>query len=593
MRADFFARSCLTGCAVLSLAAQTPREGPPPRLAGSGVIAGVVTDEVAKRPVRRVTVTLNGGDITNLLGITDDAGRFEFRGLPSGRYTLTAARPGYVTTSFGATRPGRAGTAVALADGQRLANITMRIIRGSVISGMLTTETGEPARDARLSVVTYGRIPGTGERVLMSAGPRFVSATDDRGGYRIWGLTPGEYFVVANTTGREGSTRQTTEAEYQRALQMMRGGGAAPFGGAAASLGAPAMGNAPTFFPGTTSVEGAQIITVGVAEERTGVNFTVRPVPVGRIDGTVIGTDGQPAANVLVTMIDSSRVPGILVGPMASRATADRDGRFSLTGLAPGKYFLVVRENAGGRGAPGPTATLWATTEVTTDGRDTTVTMTLQRGVTVSGKVVFENAAATPANLTATRVSLQPVVTGGGAAISVSPAITDATGGFSFSGVAPGSYRIAVTPPGSTPANPTWFTKTTTVRGQSTIDLPFEVGAEDLGDIEVRLTDRPVELAGTMRDGSGQPAPEYFLIAFPQDEARRLALATRVQQTRPAADGTFLFRGLAPGDYFLAAVTDVQPGEWFEPSFLKELAASAIRVALVEEQRKVQDIRVK
>ncbi len=50
-----------------------------------------------------------------------------------------------------------------------------------------------------------------------------------------------------------------------------------------------------------------------------------------------------------------------------------------------------------------------------------------------------------------------------------------------------------------------------------------------------------------MQDANGQAAPEYFLVAFPKDRALWKGQSPRIQQVRPGADGTFLFRGLLPG----------------------------------------------
>jgi len=49
---------------------------------------------------------------------------------------------------------------------------------------------------------------------------------------------------------------------------------------------------------------------------------------------------------------------------------------------------------------------------------------------------------------------------------------------------------------------------------------------------------------------------------------------------------------LPPGDYLVAAVTDVEQGEWYVPAFLTELAQAAIPVTIAESEKKVQDIRV-
>ena len=52
-------------------------------------------------------------------------------------------------------------------------------------------------------------------------------------------------------------------------------------------------------------------------------------------------------------------------------------------------------------------------------------------------------------------------------------------------------------------------------------------------------------------------------------------------------------RDLPAGDYLIAALTDIEDGQWNDRAFLAELAAAApIKVAVVEGDRKVQDIRV-
>lgn len=66
----------------------------------------------------------------------------------------------------------------------------------------------------------------------------------------------------------------------------------------------------------------------------------------------------------------------------------------------------------------------------------------------------------------------------------------------------------------------------------------------------------------------------------------------RVMQTRPATDGHFVMRGLPPGDYLLAAVTDIDPDERYDAAFLRQLIPAAVRLTLAEGDRKIQDIRI-
>ena len=42
----------------------------------------------------------------------------------------------------------------------------------------------------------------------------------------------------------------------------------------------------------------------------------------------------------------------------------------------------------------------------------------------------------------------------------------------------------------------------------------------------------------------------------------------------------------------VAAIVDVEQDEWFDPSFLQRVAPSALRITIVEGEKKVQDLRV-
>ena len=114
--------SLLLSCVMLAGApAPQVRDGRVPPPTKPATISGVVVSDGDKpQPVRRAVVTLTGDGLRpNRGAITDDQGRFTIGNLPAGRFTLMAARGGYVTSSYGAKRPGRPGTAVAVTEGQR------------------------------------------------------------------------------------------------------------------------------------------------------------------------------------------------------------------------------------------------------------------------------------------------------------------------------------------------------------------------------------------------------------------------------------------------------------------------------------------
>jgi hypothetical protein len=94
-----------------------------------------------------------------------------------------------------------------------------------------------------------------------------------------------------------------------------------------------------------------------------------------------------------------------------------------------------------------------------------------------------------------------------------------------------------------------------------------------------------------MTDPVGKPAPGYTLILFAADGRFWTPQSRRIQTARPASDGRYAFRSMPAGDYRLIAVEDVEPGQWFDPAFLKELLGASLTVSLGPGEKRTQDIR--
>lgn len=60
----------------------------------------------------------------------------------------------------------------------------------------------------------------------------------------------------------------------------------------------------------------------------------------------------------------------------------------------------------------------------------------------------------------------------------------------------------------------------------------------------------------------------------------------------PRSDGAYSAR-VPAGEYFVAALTDLEPGDTNDPAFLDQLIPNAIRLAVADGERKTQDIRIK
>ena len=94
--------------------------------------------------MRKAIVTVSGPALPNSrTAITDSAGKFAIGELPEGRFTITVKKAAYIPGAYGATRPGRPGTPLALPAGQR-ADVTLEIARAAVLAGAIRDQQGEP-----------------------------------------------------------------------------------------------------------------------------------------------------------------------------------------------------------------------------------------------------------------------------------------------------------------------------------------------------------------------------------------------------------------------------------------------------------------
>jgi Carboxypeptidase regulatory-like domain len=588
---------------------------------GTAVVSGTVVVAGAGQPARRARVTLNategGGTRT---ATTDDNGRYAFPGLSAGRYSLSASKSGHIGVTYGATRPGRPGTPIQLADGEKF-DAVLQLPRGSVITGTVLDEHGEATPGTPVRAMRY--VMQAGRRTLQQSGS---GATDDRGIYRIYGLQPGEYLVsaVPRNTG-PGIDVGRLQAELEGLKQRLTTIDANEVGLAREITMRASMlqseipqqdeqptGYATVYYPGTVAAAQAAPVALGIGEERPSIDFQLQRVAMARIEGVVVNSTGQATQNVQVTLNDATQpIPGM--GGPSTRA--DSEGRFRIPNVAPGTYRLIVRAQGpagravefaasgsgrgdspaapAGRGGRGGQATppirLWGSLDIQVDGRNqTNIVVPLQLGLTMSGRVAFEGTTQPPADLTRIRVNLAPVDPSGSGVMQPAPGVVDASGRFTIPSVVPGVYRLSASGAGSG-----WSLDSSVVDGQDTLDFPMEVKPGSApGSAVVTFTDRQSQLSGTITNQRGQPAPEQTLILYPSDERFWAPQSRRIRSTRPATDGQFTFAGIPPGEYKLVAMVDVEPGSWFDPTFLQQIDAASTRITVGESEKKVQNLQI-
>jgi hypothetical protein len=596
--------------------AQTPVRDTTKPVVGTATLGGtVVADDASAKPMRRVAVTINNSEVrVSRSTITDASGTFIFRSLPAGRYTVSAQRLGYVGTAYGAKRPGQPGGVVSLADGQKLTDITMRMMRGAVLTGTLRSVSGKPA--AAVSVTAIAIQVVNGERRHASSNGN--ATTDDHGVYRIYGLAPGDYLVYcSNRFGGSSDMHQLTADELKWANQQLQTGrpGDVPSAAVAAPMVPPpnqatSMSSyALIYFPGTADPSAASVITLRQAEERAGIDFQMQLIPTARVSGTIVDAEGgHSAQNVLMYLVPrvrSASLPVTTANGSSNIGHPGPDGKFLFPGLPPGQYVITARA-AAADGAPGAPATgragrppaapamnLWALAEVTVEGRDVAnVEMRLAQGMVVSGRVVFEGTATPPEDLTRVQVRMTGAQSDG-VTLGVTPKPAEADGRFTLDGVTPSLYRVSATVLGGAGQPNPWVLKSAMLNGKDTQDFPLEVRPnEDVPGLVLTFTDQPTEVSGMLQDSSGKPAPGYFIVVLSTDRQFWQQGSRRVVQTRPASDGKFTVRGLPPGEYFICALTELDPTLLYDPAFLEQVASASYKITLAEGEKKTQDLKL-
>jgi protocatechuate 3,4-dioxygenase beta subunit len=593
---------------------QPPRDarlGPQQAAVGTAVISGVVLMAGSGQPARKVRVNVSGAEVRGRSTTTDDQGRFSFTALPAGRYSLSANKPGHLSVTYGQRRPGFPGTQIQLSDGQKF-QAQLQIPRGSVLTGTVLDENGEATPGTGVRAMRY--VTQNGRRTLQSSGG---GSTDDRGIYRIFGLVPGDYVVCAtprnNNVGDVDRMQIELQAMRQAAQAMARSGEGDPRamqeriaslqGSMRQQSEETPTGYSPVCYPGTTTTADASPIPVGVGEERPGVDFQLRLVPLARVEGTVVNSTGQQLQGLTVTIQDPS--PGNMsIGNMGGRPV-DADGRFMIAGVAPGQYKVTASgrigpqrggppapvEMSGGRGSalqpPRPEPiTLWASADLLVEGRNiSNVMLTLQNGMSVSGQIQFEGAAQQPTDLTRMRVTVMPFEPGPN--FGANGARVDASGRFVVPSLVPGRYRI------SAGGAPGWFVESASVGGVEALDFPFEVKpGQNVSGLTITMTDRQTELTGILVDNKNQPAVDYTLLIFPVDQKYWTGSSRRIMTTRPGTDGRYTLRNLPPGDYRIATLLDIEPGATQDAAFLQQIESATMRITLAPGEKKTQDIRL-
>jgi hypothetical protein len=371
------------------------------------------------------------------------------------------------------------------------------------------------------------------------------------------------------------------------------------------------------FYPSTTAPSQATAITVGAGDDRTGVDLQLRPVVATHVSGTLAGPAG-PMPNVELSLVHATSPLTSDTFFAVAATTSDSRGAFTFLGVPPGQYVLrtvilpprqplppsapsaIVQTPTGAASLSetqtitpqipeGPT--LWTAMPVSVAETPVTgLTVTLQRGFRVRGRLEFDGTAPTPADaarriaVTLERLDPPPMD-----AVGLPRATVDSSGAFASYELPTGRYVIQLR--GSVPG----WTFAGAMRGSVDLsDMPFELST-DLDDVVIRFTDRPALLRGTVRTPAGEADASAQVLVFPAAAASagRTDSTRRLRATRVGADGTYGINGLPAGDYLMVAVPDETAADFPSAALLKSLLPRAMRVTVPANGTVTRDLSIR
>jgi hypothetical protein len=564
-----------------SAAQQPATENVQPAPTSTGVISGRVVDSSGQPLTSAIAyATAIGSRVPPRGAVVDTEGAFKLEGLDTGVYSIWANAAGFVTESpFAAPdaprkyyRPGD--------------SVTISLVKGGVISGTVTTVTGQPVVAV---VVRALRVrDADGQPVEGVTQPR-ERQTDDRGIYRIYGLPPGTYVVSAGGPGQFYS-----------------------------GIPGPYDVDVATYAPSSTR-DTALEIGVRSGEEALGVNIQYRGEAGHAISGTVTGLlQNQPAmstafygASVILTAVQSRTTL------MFASASSYSGYTFEFYGIPDGEYELTAQ-----RSLPSGEATAAEPRRISVRGADVTgIALALVPLSSIVGQVIVEGhpelncakrrATALRETLITARRDPKPETKSAenqkekiGANPENKPpinlsntsaeALPGEKGEFTLRGLRSGSYRVESNLPGSG-----WFVRslmigslpanaTATKRPDSNIPrdgITLKSG-ERVSGLTVTIAEGAASFRGRVMVAEGQSLPPNLRIYLVPAEKESVADVLRFFETRADTDGGFAMGNIAPGHYWMIG----RAADESEPATIKAIRQdSALRSQVAKEAEKTRN----
>ena len=281
---------------------------------------------------------------------------------------------------------------------------------------------------------------------------------------------------------------------------------------------------------------------------------------------------GEPVRRALVSLRRIDMSPGMTTIQVVHTVATDAAGQFAMAGIAPGKYRLAAERNGfiatqyGSRG-PGKAGTL-LTLEAGQKSNELAIRLTPQ-GV-ITGRVLDEEGE--PLSGVTVQVSRQQYMQGRKQMSRTNGASTNDLGEYRVFGLAPGRYYVSA----DTRPNPmlpeaedeyvtTYFPRATDIAAAAPIDVAAGAQLRNIDILLAKLHTVTVRgrVASDVRPpGGGENARRTNLNVTLSARNAMMVGAGFARGAPVTPQGTFEFRGVTPGSYFVIGQVNMQ-GKYF------------------------------
>lgn len=509
----------------------TPSGGMTGAMASSAMIGGSNAPAAAANPSSSAFPQLPTFGAGNprpapITTATDAEGRFVFTNVDPGDYQIAAQRDNFQYTAPRRPEP------VSLKPGDAKKDVVLKVAPLGVIAGSVRDENGDPVQNVQVSLMTW-QYNAAGRQLTA----RGSAPTNDLGEYRLFGVTPGKYYLRASPP-----TRRTTDEDDTFAI---------------------------SFYPGALDPSGASALDLRPGQEMRGIDLMARRARTVTARGRVVKPVGASSVTVGIGQTTDN-------GSMnTTNSLGDPEGKFEWRGMIPGAYTLTAQATVGEKRYTVRYPLQVGSMDIDNIELRLAPALDWKGAIRIEGNtetklaqvtVRFEGRSGRSSSTSPGRITMVD-----GRSISLGGGVAD-DGTFSLS-LDPDFYRISATAPGAL------YLKSVTCGSTDATEAGIDLAESGACDVTVVMSANSGQIDGQVTDENSQPAPSVQVTLVATGSRRSDLFKLGITD----ATGHFSMKGLAPGSYKVYAWEEVDSNAVrYDPEFVKPYESSGQTVQIAE-----------